>query len=469
MKRVMLTCLLACSLAMSARAESIPLLLQPAAAPVPALKYQLLPELRIQKADNAGPIYLRAQKLLKKIPDRQSDFEVLYKWHDLPPERLIKENVRALLAPYQEVFDLLDQAACCETCDFKLTERLRKTGFATPLADIQDMRPFAILLAIRTRLELMEDRPEQALRFLRTGLTMSRQTGNQPCVICSLVGVALSTIILNEIPYIVQNPRCPNLYWCLNDLPAPFLDFRIGLEGERLSVYSSFPGLAAQLTNLDAGPMTAEQVQELVKSYIAINDRQNPLLLQAQVGYLLSTRHEKAKKALIAQGRPRAKVEAMPHVQVGMLHAMLEYDRHFDELLKWQAQPYWQSAPRLEEQMRKLRRAALDPDAPALPLVQEVLPAISKVLNARARLDRQIAQLRCLEAIRLYAAGHEGSWPVRLADITEAPVPVDPATGQPFVYQVTGDSATLSCPQAAFLPGQGAKVAKSYLLRKKTG
>jgi len=462
--------LLVLLLAAAARAEVVPLTVQPAAAPVPALKYQLLPELRIQKADNAAPIYVRAQKALKKIGDWQTDAELLGKWCQLPADRMIKDNVREVLAPYQEVFDLLDQAGCCETCDFKLSDRMRKYGIGATLPEIQDMRPFANLLAIRARLELLEDRPDQALRILRTGLAMARHTGNQPCLVCSLVGVAVSTVFLNEIPNLIQHPRCPNLYWSLNDLPAPFLDYRVGLEGERLSIYSTFPGLASQLTNLDAGPMTAEQVQELVKSYIAnTRDSENTLLLQAQVGYLLSTRHEKAKKALIAQGRPRDKVEAMPHIQVGMLHGFLEYDRHFDELLKWQAQPYWQSASRPEELDRKLRREAYHPDAPALPLAQQLLPAIRKVLYDRARLDRQIAQLRCLEAIRLYTAAHEGSWPVRLTDISEAPVPVDPATGQPFIYQVTGDSATLSCPQAAFLPGQDQKLAKSYVLRKKSG
>ena len=72
--------------------------------------------------------------------------------------------------------------------------------------------------------------------------------------------------------------------------------------------------------------------------------------------------------------------------------------------------------------------------------------------------------------------GYKGVWIddvnmlVEVSDGTGAQVfPVDPATGQPFVYQVTGASATLSCPKSAILPAQDEKVAKSYTLHRKSG
>ena len=51
-----------------------------------------------------------------------------------------------------------------------------------------------------------------------------------------------------------------------------------------------------------------------------------------------------------------------------------------------------------------------------------------------------------IEAIRLYAAGHDGSLPPSLEAITEAPVPIDPATGKSFDYKVDGSTATLTAP-----------------------
>jgi hypothetical protein len=51
-----------------------------------------------------------------------------------------------------------------------------------------------------------------------------------------------------------------------------------------------------------------------------------------------------------------------------------------------------------------------------------------------------------VEALRLYAAGHEKRLPETLASIVEVPVPEDPGTGRPFEYKRDGDRATLSGP-----------------------
>jgi hypothetical protein len=53
--------------------------------------------------------------------------------------------------------------------------------------------------------------------------------------------------------------------------------------------------------------------------------------------------------------------------------------------------------------------------------------------------------LRIFEAMRLYAATHDGQWPDRLADITEVPIPTNPIDGKPFVYKREGNKAILTC------------------------
>jgi hypothetical protein len=85
-------------------------------------------------------------------------------------------------------------------------------------------------------------------------------------------------------------------------------------------------------------------------------------------------------------------------------------------------------------------------DAPALPLAALLLPAVQKVFTARARTDRRFAALRCVEAVRLYAAAHGGKLPASLADVKEVPVPDDPVTGKPFAYRVREGVATLEGP-----------------------
>ena len=60
-----------------------------------------------------------------------------------------------------------------------------------------------------------------------------------------------------------------------------------------------------------------------------------------------------------------------------------------------------------------------------------------------------MAALRCVEAIRLYAAAHNGRLPTTLDDVKEAPVPNDPHTGKQFLYHVGNGLATLEGPPPA--------------------
>ena len=51
---------------------------------------------------------------------------------------------------------------------------------------------------------------------------------------------------------------------------------------------------------------------------------------------------------------------------------------------------------------------------------------------ARVRLERRTALLRTIEAIRFYAATHDGKLPPNLAAIKEVAVPIDPFDGKPL-------------------------------------
>ena len=50
--------------------------------------------------------------------------------------------------------------------------------------------------------------------------------------------------------------------------------------------------------------------------------------------------------------------------------------------------------------------------------------------------------MRHVEALRLYAADHHGTFPAKLSEIP-VPLPDDPFTGKPFRYEVSGTTAHL--------------------------
>jgi hypothetical protein len=78
-----------------------------------------------------------------------------------------------------------------------------------------------------------------------------------------------------------------------------------------------------------------------------------------------------------------------------------------------------------------------------LAIPRAFLPALNKAMQAEARLERKLAALRVIAALRLHAAS-KGELPEKLEQIKEVPLPSDPITGKPFEYQRDGPAATLS-------------------------
>lgn len=88
-------------------------------------------------------------------------------------------------------------------------------------------------------------------------------------------------------------------------------------------------------------------------------------------------------------------------------------------------------------------------------------PAHDHVRLQMSALSRQVAALQCIEALRLYAGAHNGTFPNKLTDITEVPVPDDPVEQKPFVYHRTGSKVAL---EADAPKGAEARFALRYLL-----
>ncbi len=429
--------------------HSIPLVLHPASAPSPVLKYPLLPELRDTIPGNAVAHYRQVVQIMNRdAPPSRDWYPTMDQWMAVPLKDFPREEVGKFLKQCETTFQEVGAGARSEQCDWGLTEELRKQGIATLLPDVQEMRQIATLLSLRIRYELAEGRPDKAARTLQTGFAISRHLAEEPTLVSALVGIAVGSIMEGRLEEFIQQPNAPNLYWSLTELPRPFIDLRKPLQGERVGVYGTFPGMAETAADLNAKPFTTEQVEKAVSNLQVLSDENSDLMRLKEKAFLalrLAARHEAAKEILIEQGRPKELVDAMPHFQVGLLIALQQYDQEFDELLKWQSLPYWQVQPEMIKWAKHIKELRDDKNTPAIPIARLFLPAAQKVLAARVRIDRRIAALRCVEAVRLFAADHGGKLPSKLEEIKDAPVPLDPVTGKPFDYHVTGDRAFLTC------------------------
>jgi hypothetical protein len=104
--------------------------------------------------------------------------------------------------------------------------------------------------------------------------------------------------------------------------------------------------------------------------------------------------------------------------------------------------PYFKAGALIRESNEANKASQTGPTT----LYAEIFPAIQRALAAEPRLERRIAALRCVEALRMYAAAHDGQLPESLDAIQSVPIPENPLTGAPFVYSVSGSTATLSAP-----------------------
>ncbi len=116
-----------------------------------------------------------------------------------------------------------------------------------------------------------------------------------------------------------------------------------------------------------------------------------------------------------------------------------------------------------EERCGKLRAGR----PPWSSLAAMLAPAGYRIKLSQLRLDRRLAVLRIVEALRFYAAAHQGQLPASLDDIRDVPIPVDPLTGKAFDYRREGERARLSGPAPPPEAAQAHKIRYEITLRKK--
>jgi hypothetical protein len=436
------------------KATVVKLTLHPAAAPVPALKYQLLPEVRDLKPGNAALLYQRAhsQEWWGNF-FRAGQAEKMGEYLEMPLRKMPREKIVLLTAPLRE----MDLAARREYCDWEMTPRVREDGLGLLLPDVQGFRTFGQMLALRARVEMLDGRPEQAIAGLQTGFALSRHVGDAPILINSLVGIAVAQLMLNQVEDLVQLENGPNLYWALADLPRPLIDLRRALQGEKLMVDGMFPEIRTALKRPNQPPVPLPTIRRYLDN-LAMYDGShgdNHFLFTLAAARV----HPQARKFLETQGFTAEQVDALPVIQVALMQALALYDENYDEVYKWQGFPYAQARPELIKARQRFdQRRKEQPEG--MYLASLLLPAVEKVLSNRVRLERRIAVMQIVEALRLHAAGPDGKLPERLEDIRAVPVPSDPVTGKAFEYSLEADRAVLYGP-----PTLGEPALEPYAVR----
>jgi hypothetical protein len=434
--------------------QPIKIVLHPAGEPRPALTYQLLPPLLDRRPGNAAVQYLKVPHEQTRLFSDQAFWDTIDKWTEMPIAELRKEAAREKKYPWLtgewSIIEMLDRGARSETCDWDIP--IREHEFYTILLpEVQASRSSGRILAVRARLQIAAGKYADAVHTLQTGFALARHVAQAPTLINGLVGVAIAGMMAKQVETLIEQPDAPNLYWALASLPRPLIDFRLGYEGEFAEIYLSYP----ELRDLNVKDYPPEQWRRLLQKTIAslakmFGNGESSRLFLGGVPSMLEG-YPRAKRFLSDQGHTAAEVEAMPVPKVILLYTMQTYEELRDETFKWLTLPYPEARAGMAQAERKLKESVAD-GREIIPIAGMLLPAVLACKEAETRMNRDLAALEVLEAIRLYAADHDGKLPDNLKDITEVPVPFDPFRGEPFIYIRTGDSARLESPFLRQLP-----------------
>ena len=268
--------------------------------------------------------------------------------------------------------------------------------------------------------------------------------GEGPFLINALIGIALSRVMLERVDELVSRPDAPNLYWALTALPRPLIGVRRGYENELKMSDWIFP----ELGEVDR-PRTPEEWTSLLvrfhermasvidKSGIVEPEQRKAMRFEADLAKFRAALLPQARIYLKAQGRP-------PEGSSDDQSLMLFYAGRVRELRDECAKPFYLSFPEAGPAFAAIsKKYAAEKDGP-LALFIALAPAVEACQAAETRIERKVAALRIVEALRLQAATDRGKFPVSLDKVTVVPVPLDPSSGRPFSFHAEGGVLVLS-------------------------
>lgn len=458
--------------------EVIRMTVTPAAEPMPALRHRFVARSIDLKSGNAAAYYRRAgialRPTMKKLREKFDEDTQLSTWYgvgydnSVPIAKLPVEKIREASKFFDPIYDNnLQTAFERSSCDWELgIEDMRGVEIVSFLLDdIQECRDFARMLVLRTRLAIAEKRYDAAVTSMQNQYRLGSDVAKVPFLVCGLIGLAIDGQSNNTVVELIANQDSPNMYWALTELPHPLIDLRPAVRFEMDFGPRMFPFIdraeTAQHAPQEWNRLYTKAVREYSKTggnlWGGANGRELDST-EAGVGAtavaLVGYPHAKAQ--LIAQGMDRDRVEKMAVGQVIAIYTERVYRKFANEYEKLWYMPFadmnkvWDS---VEKRVYSAKPLGTAEDREILPIVSLLVPAIQAARGAEIRAERELAALRAIEAIRMFASNHDGKLPKTLGEITVVPVPINPATGGAFKYSLDGTTAILELPPSDRIAG----------------
>jgi hypothetical protein len=430
----------------AAPAEVVKITLHPAAEPVPAMKYRLLPTRLEQTRGNAAVHYGKVTAEENSFFNNRALRENYIAWQSMPLDQLRGGKVH--LPSEGNIEDSLRRGALCMQCDWQLP--IGDVPFYTlPLPEAQQSRDFGRILAARARIQMADGQYGDAVTTLQTGYALGRNAAAGETIVNGLIGSVICDLMSQQIFELVQQPDSPNLYWAIASLPTPMIDMTTAIEVESMGVELTFP----ELKDLKSAHRTDEEWRtffyrfaEQVIEWTHEGEDEPKIPSEEVLDEACEEAARAAKGVLIQSGMTAEEVQAMSVHQLALIHLLQLHHELVDNGVKFFSVPYPEAIIGLDAAVARAEEANRD-GRQFIPISTRKLGAVRVAKMVSVRTDRLLAVLRVLEALRIYGASHDGKLPSQLSDITDVPVPEDPVTGKPFYYQLDKDKASLQGPE----------------------
>ncbi len=403
-----LAMLLAVPLARAERAPEKPtvvkLTVPPVATPTLALKYRLFPTRGEMAAGDAAPI---CREIFAHFAMSWETFEAADDLCKLPRIGFSKDRARQILEPYRPMLRQIHAASRKTQCEWNIPLDWM-TRFDARKMNFTAARQITVLLCIAARLEQAKGHPDEALQTLQDGFAFARQFTNDANVVQALIGIGLLDLLLDCVSELQQDPACGNLYWALTELPHPLIDFGAIAEVEQATCHDFLPTVDWRANNTVTSDQFIANIARATHSFDARVDQYLMLQVMAVAP---------ARVYLRSQGFTQDQIDHMPIPQTVGIYLIETFQRVFDEEVAAARLPYWQAEIQFDRIEVEISRLNADVHNPLLNFTG-LIPGSMKNL---ALLERRIAMMRNVEALRAYAASHKGVLPASLAELTDTP------------------------------------------------
>ncbi len=416
----------------------------PCAAPMPALRYRLLPLESERTPGDAAPIYLRLEYALGEEGRKQISQKPT-PWLDLPFDQFPVVEARKFVDMWGNRLQQLGFGARRQACNWNYTlPEQRERAIEILLPDAQEMRTWVRLLALKARVEIAEHKDDDAIHTLETGLAFSRHLADAPFLMNALIGIASAELMLDRVEELIVQPDAPNLYWALTALPRPLIDVRRAMETEQKMGDWILP----EITELDRSRTAAEWASLMVRLHARMRDLEKVFATYVPAANPSGPKIpdlDKFKAELLPEARNytqerRISIEGMPDDQALILFIAGRYRDLRDEQFKPAYLPFPDALPLHAGSNERIKAIQ---GGPLGVLASFPSRMIREGHMAETRLDRRVAALRVVEALRMELAAKPGPLPEALDRVTIAPIPPDPVTGKAFEYHREAEAAIL--------------------------